>query len=103
MKAVVLSALTIACVLSFALGQYGYPGYYGTSGGSGFGGGGCKYFILSRGTAFSKRLHMRPAKTQINLSSAQADQSSLSAWTLWILGYPQGGGCEDSDQGARKL
>ena len=43
MKAVALGALTIACMLSLVLAQWGGYGYgYGRGGGSGGGGGSCK-------------------------------------------------------------
>ena len=38
---------------------------------------------LSRAIAFHTILHMRPAKTQINL------RNHISPKTLWIIGYPQ--------------
>ena len=38
------------------------------------------WVTIEKGAAFPSRLHVRPAKTQINLRSE----------TFWILGYPQG-------------
>ena len=58
---------------------------------------------MSRDTAFPKRFHVRPAKTQISLCIAQLDQSSQG--TLWVTKAPKRllVDSEDSDQPVRSL
>ena len=54
---------------------------------------------LSRGTAFPTRLHVRPARTKINLCRyADLSETSLSIWRCFGLLTTHRVSCEDSEQ-----